>query len=513
MTQVVLINLRSYPPNNIGRAAGSLAIKTIEMGLRERGISTVTTYPPESVYFEVEKIRRDLKRMVGQDERAVFALSLTTDDYSGLPAASRVLREEFPQATIVVGGPHFRREPGLVDREDQTALDPVELVLKGGIADAVVVGHAGPFVEWLAGSESLAKFSQPGFFRLVNGEVVGSGWGSYPHLSHPPFTVSPYGSRVELLLDDSCSNACGICSVNRRSLGFTPEQAEQTMAEIHSLPNVRVIQFHDSNPFHPTRFPFYRDLLKKRETGSRVISKLGLMDPSLLLLPEAAKILKDLFSCGFNGFFWGREVTAEASARRLGINFEGQPKDRARLDAERKAMRQVIRDLKRKTTPQPHQITISYILDPFAEQREIMQMIDEMEAFEKMSETGVRVQTHFFALCPYPGTPIRRKYFKYIWQPQDHTHLSTFSNAWRYSIGPSSVLISRLLEEQTTRETFYLLARHATTMRPRKEYFDMLRRTVEATFKERNIPAENEYRERYLPTSVADELGTFFLID
>jgi hypothetical protein len=441
--KVVLMSAsRSWGPKGIV-GGKSLALKTIQAGLmqgqKDRRIK-VSLFPshyyasPRDPNFKIE-----LDSVIDGGKKVIFGLSTTTQDYANFQDLASFLREKYSTATIVAGGAHFRRES--VVRNLVRLKDPIEVALEEGLADAVVVGHAQPFLDFVNNGGKFDGFSRPGFYHRGNGgRISGSGYGTYPRLDDIPYIFEDEEKRVaEVLVNDTCANGCGYCSINKGSLGFSREVIERSLRQLLGIERVIEVNFMDSNPFEPKPGVLLNSLEKIRlDTPFKY--KFGFIDPSLLLDPGGTELALRLFKLGFISFFIGRDVVTEEDARIIGAKYRGTVKSQQQLDAEKKAIKRFIANLSRELTRErktrsypliPFRITFSYIVSPFATpESEVAEDQDQRDLYG-LSDDNVKIAPfQRLILKPYPGTEVRRKFINYVASPGRFDTFDELGSCW-----------------------------------------------------------------------------------
>ena len=459
--KVVLVNTLEQGLDylHIGAADQNLGLVTIVEALHTQGYRDVELFPnkpyevtPNGI-VEENSFRESLVRSVGDAKNVVFGVSTTTDEYYKFLFVTKVVRELFPNATIVAGGPHFAREV-LIDSKGNRYKDPIEIALQEQLADAVVVGHAQPFVDFVVKHDGkLSEVKSPGFYYMSEGKIRGRGKGKYPKVSQLPY-VKPYNRLIRTLIHDGCANGCDYCSINKGSFNIAPEIVISTLERVIKEQEIRFLDLSDSNPFKPETFKFYQEIFGYLDgnDATRTI-KSSLIDPSLVVDPkQSEELMMFLLRHLFLTCFFGRECITGEVASKIGAKLRGKPKSQEQLDKEREGLRDFISFISQflegiiKYETLRGSVCISYIFTPFETEQSVVDTIKEMEMFHKMSSTQLTVDPIFTVLSPYPGTRIRAKYIDHIVDPEDFVKLGVRSNVWSYDLGASVVFLDEALD-------------------------------------------------------------------
>jgi len=431
-----------------------LGLKTIEDSLRQAGFNNVLHFPGDpavglDLWRDRAVIIEELKRTVAGENDAVFGLSTTSEEYFKFTALAELIRQEFPQARIVAGGPHFKRE------KLEGYRDSVETALVSKLADSVVVGHAQPFIDLVINQHGQKDLiASPGLYYLGSAgeEVKGHGYGKFPQLRTVPYTYTEGSRLIGTIFDDSCENRCGFCAIPlSRSPLFAAGTVIDSLRPVFANLAPGQLSLYDSNPFETRRFDYYREVFEGLYDRERPVFKITFLDPSLIVSDDYRnKLGPFLLRHAFFKFFIGRDVVTEQSARVAGSNLRGKVKSQKQLDDEKEALAKFIRALKtvhtRAPDIPPHKLFLSYIITPFEDRESARAIADDMETFLGLSEEGVKVSVRIFPLMPYPGTRVRRELVKWI-EPEDYSFSSyglAPGDPWKEEIGLSHELMSSL---------------------------------------------------------------------
>jgi len=441
--------------------APTLTQRTIQLGLAFRDFRDVhllpakeaywftgsTTYPPSLHPISEKRFRDEIRAVADSSKQMVFGISTTTSDYYKFRQIARFLRDNYPGAIIVGGGPHFKRE-SLIDALGRRYRDPVEIALEEGLADAINVGHAFPFIQFICdppgkrGDATLRGF----YHRDTAGKIVGRGRGKYPPTGTVPYIYQRERDEFDILTSDRCSNACSFCSINRVSLGFSQQTIAAALREMAETP-VRGINFADSNPFAPGKNNLL-DVLDALEPADSILvaqkHKIGFIDPSLLCNESGLALIKKLIQHRFAAFFAGRDAVTHQSAEFIGSKFKKRVKSQEQLDEERKALIRFISLLQQTDTDTSFLLAISYIISPFETETSITKVQEEVEAFSALSSKKVEIQIYIMNLMPDPGTEVKKKHFGLLVDPENFDEIDVHTNPWTYALGPSSWLLDYL---------------------------------------------------------------------
>jgi len=464
--KVILINCggfllrRGFIKPRFSDSSEHIGLTTIDNALRQNGFSNTCLFPKNGgavIDFNgnQREIVNTLRKMRANETGTVFGLSTTSADYPIFIELSKLVRQEFPRAQIIAGGPHFVRE------KIEGVRDPIEVALEENLADAVVAGHADPFVEFVTKHHGQReKVDDPGFYLWdpAAKKVHGHGYGKFPQLEEVPYIFNPGYGRVSTTWDDTCHNRCGFCTIPASRSPLFPERTViRTFQGL--MPQVvipAILSLHDSNPFEPERFDYYRTIFEHLPRFNYLPRKEIFIDPSLLVDANYQKKLIDFFDLhSFWSFFIGREVVSEHSSRLIGSNYRGKAKDQFQLDSEREALKQFVAALKRLSPP--HRLVLSYILTPFETADSASAVADEIEAFQKLIDDKVNILFYPFPLMPYPGTKLRRKLLDKIADPEDYAKLDMVLNPWKKEIGRSHTFFDYVELFMNSQEQKYLL--------------------------------------------------------
>ncbi|MFH1541789.1 MAG: hypothetical protein ABIE84_01720 [bacterium] len=443
--KMVMINLNGRGNCSVMETTrGSLTFQTIGSAFVQGGVHDFRFLPSQNttIYpFTAENVKaqtafmNELTDVWEPGVHYVFGLSVMTDNYFKVKPMAAVIKELFPDALIVGGGPHFKRE-----NLDYGVWDSVEVALRLDGLDAVVVGDIQPMTELLTTYdgqlENVDLLRTRGLYFLnQNGNVAGSGLGRYPDFKSVPYVFTPSG-RVSIMTERGCRQACGFCSLNPGRLGFSEELIVAALKEIYRLYADKATDLHfiNSNPFEPHKVERFLRILDRADEGEEVVMpKSSYLDPSLLLQPKAFEYLMRLVMHGFISFFIGRDATDWETAREIGSNLGGRrrPKSQEQLDQEGEKIRRLIQELKVCETPwegdfRHYRIDLMYIVSPFMTKERVCGMLDDMQRMEELTDERVFVKAAFRPLWPYPGTDVRSRYLRHAADPefreQEHYH-------------------------------------------------------------------------------------------
>ncbi len=402
-------------------AGGNLGLIAIDHALEDAGfdpekISTIYRGKKRRPHLDTERTRivEGMRALGAGEKGAVIGISTTTDEYFRFAPLAKLLRMAFPDATLIAGGAHFVRE-----RIGGFA-DPVETALMMGLVDAVVVGHAQPFVDLVVKHGGrIEEVDAPGFYRLdpVSKRVTGRGKGKFPDLNKLTLLYDPVSMGIRTMLADGCRNGCNFCTVAGRPVAlFDPEIVVRDLSAALLEHQDFRISLYDSNPLEPALRNFYRSVfLALDETNQS--RKFAYIDPATL----AHDFLESLNTISF-GTIWsfnaGRDAVTEKQARAIGTRYKGKYKDQRMLDAEKKALIEFIDAMKmlKKLYPEepPFGLMLSYIVTPFETRQSAMAMYEEMREFLALADKSIVFRFAVHALRPYPGTTLRNKYSSVI---------------------------------------------------------------------------------------------------
>ena len=436
-----------------------LTLKTIQAALENRGIKP-RLFPESPLKIEVEpgtlrptaesadNIKKAFAGVVG-DSQIVFGLSVTTENYWLYEVLSQIIRAEYPGATIISGGPHFKREELFVN--GKKIHDPIEIALGNNLSDGIVVGGCSPFVSYLGG-RSFPDVRDPGIFWLENGKVAGHGWGQFPRLDKVPYSRTDSG--LSILFRNACQNRCNFCSIVWSKTNYSEMAIQRTIDELASAPE-QYIHIDDPNVFEPSQFDFYQRTLRAINIPRKGIS----LDPSLLVVDHPfyrgisnGNLAKEF---GVYSYFFGRDSVTAEDAGGIGSKLRGKVKTRAQLDREGEALQKFIEAGIRNqwvgpgSQKLPFWVRVSYILSPFDTMESIIKKTGEMDRFTWGREGGhIDVQPQYQLLVPFPGTRVRRENIQHIKEPENFAGHMLNRNVWSESLGPQVAFLDEFLSEE-----------------------------------------------------------------
>jgi hypothetical protein len=453
--RVVLVN-SLFGADDFSPGNQHLGLLTIKEGLRTAGFNDVLLLPDKKTdaISGLETMLGSLKK-TGTGQNTLFGITVMTECYSNFVSISGMIRKLFPKSAIIGGGPHFQREPW--NEYD----DPVKAALKEGLVDAVGVKHGKSIVDLITehNGDLAAASKIPGLYALdSSGQVSGHGFGRYPKVGRLPYITyerpmtHSFIHVVQTVIDDSCSNLCDFCSINKSSM--TPKElAKKTLEEAFSQSKEGFLVLQDSNPFERGKLGFYREVFGGLGKKNEKILKSGFAHPALFAdeayLPELSEFL---FENNFRKIFVGRECFSEEFARIIGSRYNNKLKSQGQLDAEKAGIEQFIDKLEqnnnvrasRGLSPRHYEIKISYIVTPYGTKESYLQISSEMEHFHNMSSAYLMVVPIYFILAPFPGTMMKRRLLEDITHPESFEEHSFRGNSWKNSL-PGSRLLNELV--------------------------------------------------------------------
>jgi len=445
------VQLKRHPLNK-KPIQGTLGLVTIRQALWERGFPRVSIFDPgcrstPDIVRGRKRIVKRLRSMGAAESGAIVGISTSTDEYFKFPPLARLVREEFPYATIVAGGSHFLRE------EIEGLVDPVEEALTSGLCDAVQVGHARAFVDFIAEHAGrLDRADGSGFYRFDGKDVVGKGGGAYPHVSLVPYIFQPNAMKIMAMLGSTCRNGCDFCPAPRsRAPLFDPATVVDSLAGPIDTLRAGALQLHDPNPFEREGFDYYDEVFSALDERA-LTAKILYLDPAAMLDDDHILRMAKLSWERLGWFFFaGRDAVTEHSARAMGSRFKGRLKDQDQLDDERGAIGRFVRGLSCLHEQDPElkgakrELTLSYILTPFDTKESAMAIPDDIEAMMELNDENMVVTAGVFPLLPYPGTRVRRRYAAHIDPDFDFGAARDGTvSPWKPDAGPAMGLIERL---------------------------------------------------------------------
>ncbi len=396
---------------------GRLGLLTIKQGLAERGFGNVSIFQsrPDAV-LDVEIDRRAIidqfTRMGAAERGAVIGISTTTSEYFKFEPLARLLREVFPDALLIAGGAHFFR-----DRIEGVP-DTLEVALEEGLADAVQVGHAQAFIDFVTKyNGDMERAEGPGFYRIdhASGRVVGSGVGRYPELQFLPIDYDREHAVVSTLFKNACVHGCAYCCARLGAVSpFPADMAIESLNRFFAANKTYALMIVDSDPFTERDIDYYRHIFGSLRNRTPLYMS-PYLNPILLLdADHQDKIFGTFFPGPGHRFFVGRDTAVAGIAAKIGSNDNRRPKSQRQLDEEHMALEEFIYQIKgshkRGDTRIRTDIVISYIVTPFETMDSFMAMTDDVSHLLEMNDEGVRISVVLSPLMPFPGTPLRRKY-------------------------------------------------------------------------------------------------------
>ncbi len=442
---------------SIAPAKHSLSLQTVRQGLIERGVKDVHLFPSAECHLlnlsHVDMLRRSAAELTDTSAPVVVGISSTSPSH--WPVALKIaglFRDIAPEATIVGGGHHFRREANLIDFRGQHP-DTIELAVRY-LFDLAIDGGAQSFIDLFA-SETR---SLPGVYYLDEaGQVVGYGQSAHPNLEQLPFVVGQRDIRVGLNLNPGCVNECDFCADNFPAPSFSQAaKADVLQRAQHAFdvfedgyPN---LSFKESNPLATVAKTrrFFALLDECEARPHRPLLKDIFLEPSSLIGRDIEDLAAQLVKRGFWAFFIGRDTVDGEIARKIGRKRLGKVKDQSLLDAEREALRQFIFALRKfKALNHPRNLVqLSNIVTPFETRASALQLFADMQEFRRLSNENLEVRSDFGCLTPYPGTAIKRRYLEWQVNPADMRLMMDSANPWSDRMGAGSALIDHLFEFQ-----------------------------------------------------------------
>lgn len=450
LTSTAYFQLASHPLNQLYRTPNevSLGLVTINRALRERGFSRTTIFAPFDKPPDIETEEKqviDGFKLSGADEKgAVIGISTFTDEQYKFEPLSRLLRAAFPGARIIAGGQHFVRE------KINGFADTVETVLAQGLADAVQVGHAEGFVDFVTGHNGKVEpGALRGFYALDpdSGRVLGSGKGRFPALSNVPYYFDANTKSIDVLLQDSCPNRCEFCSapLNPRHR-FKAALAAAGLAHAFAAFAPHVMELNDPDPFEEKDFDYYDEIFDALDRASPTLKSVYLNPASLVSDEHRARLVDFFIRHSTFMFHLGRDVVVEENARHIGSRYHGRVKTQSDLDAEGEAIMAFVRAMKA-AYPLLHpqlSLAISYIITPFETAETFSAMIDDLVKLSSLIGEKLQINFGLFPLMPYPGTKVREKFIDRI-VPGEFDFLLRKDGAilpWKKGMGPNISFVS-----------------------------------------------------------------------
>ncbi len=396
---------------------GNLQLNTIAGALRASGFDRVSVV--ESASDNVADLEEDRKNVVDYFERlgarekgAIIGVSTTTSEIYKYRELAGILTSEFPDAQIIAGGAHFIRQR--IDGH----MDPVEHLLRSGLAHAVQVGDAQGFVDLIVKHGGRREdVESPGFYQLDHGsdQLIGRGVGRYPRADSIPCDVTKGKATLTTQFGRTCNNGCDFCAVPRRPRPFfSADEVVDGMSKILANRRPTHLRLCDPNPLAADTIGYYREIFGALDKRHPTVKDVYL-DPAALAVEENWESTAVFL---LRGMFWfhfaGRDAVTEEDAAVIGTRYLGRVKDQKMLDGEREALFRLIRTLKglhkHRGAPIPFGLTLSYIITPMENRDTAQAKYDDIMSFLSHSDDLVGVDIEISPLMPYPGTKIRKKY-------------------------------------------------------------------------------------------------------
>lgn len=460
---VVLVNTwgepepgRSTVLDSARRHLGLTAIGSVVEGL------TTVAYFPDEESVGVDRdaatvgLEDGLRRAVGEARHIVFGLSTSSADYHKLLLVAGVIRNLFPEATLFGGGPHFVRENAgnaLMLADGTRVRDPVEIALQERVLDFVVVGNAQPFVEFIR----TGKTDSRGVYRLVDGEVVGSGVGGYMCLPRLPF-VRRRNGHLNIALWDGCPNRCDYCAVSSFNTRTNAKEAASGLRALLEDERPEKLYLKDSNALSSIRkIEYYDSVFRGAEIAGHSFRKSVFLDAASLVDASLLPYIHDFIAAhGVQRFAFGRDTVTAYTANKIGRRLRGRVRTQEELDDEKRAVFSLIEyleELSAGTRTVGFEVALSYVLSPFETKESALALVAELEEFfQKKLELQAadrvvpfNIEIRCGVLSPFPGTKVRRDYLDHIVDPENYELCSISANAWKDSLGRGVRLIDDFL--------------------------------------------------------------------
>ena len=456
LTATNQFRLSSHKPDFYG-SYGRLNLNTIAAGLTHAGFNRVAFTTPEGIGHPPDLERHSgaildcFARLGAGEDGAIIGISTTTEEFYKYRALTRMLKGSFPGSQIVAGGSHFVRE-----RFDgyENYRDPVEDALMAGNTDAVVVGHAQPFVDFVVKHDGRKEeVETPGFYQLdpLSGKIVGHGRSGYPAVGELPYNFREGTNSMDVLLSNVCRNGCDYCAGMKTSARpvFSVDMVVEGMKRAIKETGVDLVKFYDPNMFDPASIGYYEDIFVRLDEG-RPIRKHTYLDPAVLLSEEhKERVSRMLTKSMILYLFAGRDQVTEKGAALLGRRYHGRLKDQAMLDGERDALKDLVgraQEAHRWDSNAPERLlTLSYIVTHMETMETALAAYEDMMTFLAMDRPGIQVHIEISPLMPYPGTRVRKRHSDAI----DLADFEFFRNAgdrltpWKKDAGPGVELMRR----------------------------------------------------------------------
>lgn len=446
-----------------------LGMQVIRQSLEESGFDEVIMLPDRSISLRdldlLSYLANKLQSAVDETDTVTVGLNANTQEYFKFELMTKFVRTFLPQARIIAGGRHFKREELTVD--NKPIRDSVQIALEDQLVDGVVVGEAQPFIDLVTKKKGEIQDGQiPGLYSLNDGVVQGRGRGRYPSLDVFPFLVDRFPLderwsqilssenylRIQGVINNSCPNACDFCS----SYGGSPntsnyDKALMTLREV-MLAKPIVLKLFDANPIRQRLLPFYSSLFEELdELNPQVYKSLYLSPTALTEEGGIQRVLDFVVTYKVYDLFIGRDAVTHEDAKFIGSNLNGTPKTQKQLDEEKEALTEFMSLLSEKVdlskNPLGHTVSLSYIVHPFMKRNDALRLYSEMVEFNEQETHNLSFALSINPLVLFPGTKARSRHLDLINGPEEFKALQ--EKYWKPAAHPGD--LSDLIELYTLR--------------------------------------------------------------
>lgn len=393
----------------------SAAVPTLIYYLREFGVDNTVSFPLAEDQQNISVVREEFKKFLAHNYAPVFGISFWTNTHAFALDFAQDIREIYPDALIVAGGPHY-----LSDEE-------IKIDLQSRRVDIIFKGGADPFFQFARsffiskdiaiekrekGIKVTGNIPDAGMHYLSEkGEPVGKKRGKLSYPVYPLVDLTEKGADIRIMVNDVCGNRCDYCVIDNKRLDkqYLPilfdwmDSIVQEITEDYQGPIT--VSLSDSAPFARTnreQTKTFLETLKKR-----------FPDNTYNIFMDPADIDNDLFECiekyNIRSFFMGRDRIVEDHL--IGRRLSGVYRTQEQLNREYENVKDFLEFLRQRSEKLPREVFIGYILSPFEKEQDSQRMIDEIIEITSASDIGRQliVQANIFLLNPYPGSKVAEK--------------------------------------------------------------------------------------------------------
>ena len=418
----------------------SAAVPTLLYYLREFGVANTTSFPPTEDQLNISVVREEFKKFLSHNYAPVFGISFWTNTHAFAMDFAQDIREAYPEALIVGGGPHYLSDEEIgVDLESRL----IDLAFKGGaepffnFARSFFISKDISVEKKEKGLKITGNIPDSGLHYLSeDGAPVRKKSGKLGYPVCPLVTFTEKGADIRVLVTDICINQCDYCVIDNKKqdqqyLPLLYEWLEQIVRDVQEdYQGPIMFSLSDSAPFalfNRKKTKTFLDGLKKRWPDAEYNI---FMDPS--------DIDDDFLECveryNLSSFFMGRDRIVED--RIVGRRLKGAYRTQEQLDSEYESVKVFLKFLSERAKDIQQDVYIGYILSPFEKEQDSQRMIDEILEITSFTGKGGKLmaQANIFLLNPYPGSKVAEKLqgkyvpMRYFYHPIPNAWVSEDSN-------------------------------------------------------------------------------------